>query len=250
MLLIEAASVSFFDPAILLLFSKSRTMEADSWSRLFSASSKRHQLSQQSRYDLYVGAEEVDAMDEDSGAEFSCPFCAEDFDIVGLCCHIDDEHPHEARSGFCPICASRVGMDLVGHLTMEHGSFFKVHRRRRFRRGSFGSHSMLSLLRKELRETNAQALLGGWSHSGAPPSAAPDPLLSSLIYTTPVVNSSNDIQPESLDEGSFANEHSDEKTVVSSTPEPCLSDEQQEERTGRCEFVQSLVLSTIFEDTF
>lgn len=226
-------------------------MEADSWSRLFSTSSKRHQLSSQSRYDLYVGAEEVEGMDEDSRAEFSCPFCAEDFDIVGLCCHIDDEHPQEANSGVCPICATRVGMDLVGHLTMEHGSFFKVQRRRRFRRGSSGSHSTLSLLRKELRETNVQALLGGLSYSGSLTSAAPDPLLSSLIYTTPVVNSSNDIQPESLDEGTLANELSEEKAVerVSSGSEPCLSYKEQEERNRRCEFVQGLVLSTMFENT-
>lgn len=221
-------------------------MEADSWSRLFSASSKRHQLCQQSRYDLYLGAEEVDGIDDDSRAEFSCPFCAEDFDIVGLCCHIDDEHPQEATSGICPICASRVGMDLVGHLTMEHGNFFKVQRRRRLRRGMLGSHSTLSLLRKELRDANAQALIGGWSHSSAPPSAASDPLLSSLIYTLPVANSSNDILPESLDEGALASDHSEKLAVESS--KPCLSDKEHEERTRKCEFVRGLVLSTIFED--
>lgn len=222
------------------------TMEADSWSRLFSASSKRHQLCPQSRYDLYLAAEEVDGIEEDPRAEFSCPFCAEDFDIVGLCCHIDDEHPQEARSGICPICASRVGMDLVDHLTMEHGNFFKVQRRRRFRRGSLGSQSTLSFLRKELRETNAQALLAGWSHSGALPSAAPDPLLSSLIYTVPVTNSLNEMLPESLDEGALASEHSEKKAVESS--KPYLSNKEQEERTRKCEFVQGLVLSTIFED--
>ncbi|KAL0928681.1 hypothetical protein M5K25_000593 [Dendrobium thyrsiflorum] len=76
-----------------------------------------------------------------------------------------------------------------------------------------GSHSTLSLLRKELREANAQALIGGWSHSGAPPSAAPDPLLSSLIYTLPVANSSNDILPESPDEGALASDHSEKQAV-------------------------------------
>ncbi|KAH0470292.1 hypothetical protein IEQ34_000015 [Dendrobium chrysotoxum] len=211
-------------------------MEADSWSRLFSASSKRHQLCQQSRYDLYLGAEEVDGIDDESRAEFSCPFCAEDFDIVGLCCHIDDEHPQEATSGICPICASRVGMDLVGHLTMEHGNFFKISYL-----FSFGNPFLL-----QLREVNAQALIGGWSHSGAPPSAAPDPLLSSLIYTLPVANSSNDILPESPDEGALASDHSEKLAVESS--KPCLSDKEHEERTRKCEFVRGLVLSTIFED--
>lgn len=26
----------------------------------------------------------------------------------------------------CPVCAARVGLDLVGHLTTQHGSFFKI----------------------------------------------------------------------------------------------------------------------------
>jgi hypothetical protein len=28
-----------------------------------------------------------------------CPFCGEDFDVVGLFCHIDEEHPTEAKNG-------------------------------------------------------------------------------------------------------------------------------------------------------
>jgi len=50
--------------------------------------------------DLYLGGghEEIDG-DEDSRAEFLCPFCAEDYDVVGLCCHIDEEHPVEAKNG-------------------------------------------------------------------------------------------------------------------------------------------------------
>ncbi|KAI3687674.1 hypothetical protein L1987_81374 [Smallanthus sonchifolius] len=31
--------------------------------------------------------------------EYLCPFCAEDFDIVGLCCHIDEEHTVQAKNG-------------------------------------------------------------------------------------------------------------------------------------------------------
>lgn len=45
--------------------------------------------------DLY---EETD-VEEDLKAEFLCPFCAEDFDVVGLCCHIDEEHPVEVKNG-------------------------------------------------------------------------------------------------------------------------------------------------------
>ena len=55
--------------------------------------------------DLYlggVGQEEMEGEDE-SKAEFLCPFCAEDYDVVGLCCHIDEDHPIEAKNGV-PFC--------------------------------------------------------------------------------------------------------------------------------------------------
>ena len=46
--------------------------------------------------DLYV--EESEGSD-DFRAEFLCPFCAEDYDVVSLCCHIDDHHPIQAKNG-------------------------------------------------------------------------------------------------------------------------------------------------------
>ncbi|CAN1219674.1 Protein DEHYDRATION-INDUCED 19 homolog 3 [Linum perenne] len=107
--------------------------------------------------------------------EFPCPFCSDYFDIVGLCCHIDDEHP------VCPVCAMRVGVDMVAHITLQHGNIFKIsffHRKRKSRRG----HSSLSLLRKELREGNLQSLFGSSCIvSSSSSNAAPDPLLSSFI---------------------------------------------------------------------
>jgi len=88
-----------------------------------------------------------------------------------------------------------------------------MQRRRRFRRGSSGSHSTLSLLRKELREGNLQALLGGSSCAVPPSNAASDPFLSSLIYTLPMADSSREIQPECLAEESLVNNSSDVKSV-------------------------------------
>lgn len=88
-----------------------------------------------------------------------------------------------------------------------------MQRRRRFRRGSSGSHSTLSLLRKELREGNLQALLGGSSYTIPPTNAAADPFLSSLIYTLPMADSSRDIQPESLEEECLVDKSSDVKVV-------------------------------------
>jgi hypothetical protein len=57
------------------------------------------------RADLYMGFDDADAagdeaMDPRGEAEpYNCPFCGEDFDFVGLCCHIDDEHAVEAKTG-------------------------------------------------------------------------------------------------------------------------------------------------------
>lgn len=50
--------------------------------------------------DLFMGGglDETDG-DDEFGGLYLCPFCAEDFDIVGLCCHIDEDHPFEAKNG-------------------------------------------------------------------------------------------------------------------------------------------------------
>ncbi|KAI6684957.1 hypothetical protein NL676_030870 [Syzygium grande] len=99
-------------------------MDADSWSARLSSASKRYQSALQSRSDMLMGFEEID--EDDIREEFSCPFCSEYFDIVGLCCHMDDEHPMEAKNGVCPVCTMRVGVDMVAHITLQHGNIFKI----------------------------------------------------------------------------------------------------------------------------
>ncbi|URD77196.1 hypothetical protein MUK42_05750, partial [Musa troglodytarum] len=121
-----------------------------------------------------------------------------------------------------------------------------MQRRRKYRRGSAASHTMLSLLRKDLREGNLQALLGGSSYMAPPPAAAPDPFISSLIYTLPLDEPSKDAQPESFDEGGLVSKSSDKEVVE--RVEPSLSDKDQKERARRSEFARGLVLSTIFDD--
>ncbi|CDO98805.1 unnamed protein product [Coffea canephora] len=97
-------------------------MDSDSWIRI-APSSRRFQ----SRSDVYnVGEEYYEGGEEELRPEFLCPFCAEDFDIVGLCCHIDEEHAVEAKNGVCPVCAKRVGIDLIDHVTMQHGNLLKI----------------------------------------------------------------------------------------------------------------------------
>ncbi|KAF2288307.1 hypothetical protein GH714_005910 [Hevea brasiliensis] len=213
-------------------------MDADSWSVRISSVSKRYQSVLQSRSDVFMGFEEIDG-DDDTREEFPCPFCSEYFDIVGLCCHIDDEHPMEANNGICPVCAMRVGVDMVAHITLHHG-----HRKRKSRKG--GHHSTLTLLRKELREGNLQSLFGGSSCIVSSSNAAPDPLLSSFIL--PMADDFASAQPSFSNETSSAKKSLDENVLERNMKSSPLSVKDQEEKAKRSEFVQGLLLSAILDD--
>ncbi|KAI3459241.1 hypothetical protein Pfo_015904 [Paulownia fortunei] len=214
-------------------------MDSDSWARI-SSSIRRYQ----SRSDVYRGVEYEG--DEEPRPEFICPFCAEDFDMVGLCCHIDEEHAIEATNGVCPVCSKKVGSELVRHLTVQHGSLLKVQRRRRFRRG--GSNYPFSILRKELREGKLQSLLGGSSFSVPSSHDKPDPLLTSFMYNPPVVDEPAGVQPLSSIEACSKAESNVEDLTDRVVQQSELSDEDQKEKAQKCEFVQGLLLSTILDD--
>ncbi|KAJ4719373.1 Protein DEHYDRATION-INDUCED 19 like [Melia azedarach] len=215
-------------------------MDADSWSVRLSSASKRYQSALQSRSDMFMGFEEIDG-DDDIREEFPCPFCSEYFDIVGLCCHIDDEHPVEAKNGVCPVCAMRVGVDMVAHITLQHGNIFK--RKRKSRRG--GTHSTLSLLRKELREGNLQSLFGGSSCIVSSSNAA-DPKIFSFIL--PVADDSLTGQSHLSTAINLAKKSSVEKMPERNVQSSPVSLKDQEEKAKRSQFVQGLLLSTILDD--
>jgi hypothetical protein len=221
-------------------------MDSDSWSARLSSASKQYQSALQSRSDMFMGFEEIDG-DDDIREEFPCPFCSGYFDIVGLCCHIDEEHPVEAKNGVCPVCAMRVGVDMVAHITLQHGNIFKMQHKRKTRKG--GSHSTtLSLLRKELREGNLQSLFGGSSCLVSSSNAAPDPLLSSFIL--PMADDFGSVQPPFLTETSSAKKASTENVSERKVQPvaPPLSVKDKEEKAKRCQFVQGMLLSTILDD--
>jgi hypothetical protein len=96
----------------------------------------------------------------------------------------------------------------MAFLNEEH-----MQRRRRVRKVSSGSHSLLSLLRKDLRDGSLQSFLGGPSYVSNPPAAAPDPFLSSLICSLPVAEPSKDFHSDSSDKTFLLNKFRDEKTV-------------------------------------
>ncbi|XP_048528715.1 protein DEHYDRATION-INDUCED 19 homolog 2-like isoform X1 [Triticum urartu] len=191
-------------------------------------------------------AEETDD-EEERGAEeeeLECPFCGEEFDGVGLCLHIEDEHAAETKAGVCPICTDRVGMDLVGHMTSEHPSFFKG--RWRNQRVSSGSpSSMYSALKKDA--AHIQYRYGGSSRATSL-NTVPDPLLSSFVgsFIDDDADSPKDAQEELLEKVIEKSDASEQK-AEESAEEPLLP-EEKEERTKRSQFVQGLVLSLMFDD--
>ncbi|KAL0364837.1 UNVERIFIED_CONTAM: protein dehydration-induced [Sesamum angustifolium] len=230
-------------------------MDANSWAARLSSASKRYQTALQSRSgmkwdsfdaEILMGFEEID-MDDDIREEYPCPFCTDYFDIVGLCCHIDDEHPVEARNGVCPVCAMRWGVDMVAHITLQHGNVFKISfflRKRKSRKA--GSHSTLSLLRRELREGNLQSLFGGSSCIVSSSNAAPDPLLSSFIL--PMVEDYENVPSHSSAESTSVKKSTTDSISERKVQQPPMSIKDQEEKAKRSDFVQGLLLSMMLDD--
>ncbi|KAM0040446.1 putative drought induced 19 type, zinc-binding protein [Helianthus debilis subsp. tardiflorus] len=221
-------------------------MDADSWAARLSSTTKRYQYALQSRSsEMFMGFEDIE-VDDDMREEFPCPFCTGYFDILGLCCHIDDEHHLESKNGVCPVCAVRVGVDMVAHITLQHGNIFKMQQKRKSRKGS--SLSTLSLLRRELREGNLQSLFGGSSYLAQSANVAPDPLLSSFIL--PVGDDLGGTQSNSSFDAVAVTKSTSEKASERKPESPPMSIEDKEEKSRRSEFVQGMLLSTILGDDY
>ncbi|XP_022770863.1 protein DEHYDRATION-INDUCED 19 homolog 3-like isoform X2 [Durio zibethinus] len=217
-------------------------MEDDTWSFAFSASSRSYQSTLKSQ-NLCIDFEEIEE-DDELKTEYPCPYCSEDFDLLGLCCHIDEEHHLEAGYGVCPVCSLRVGMNMVDHITTQHGNIYKSNRKLKFCKGN--SYSTLSSLRKDLDDAHYQSLLArSWS-SLSSSNTAPDPLLSFLSYAPPA-DSSEGVQSASSTEVSLEVKGSDENMLEKDVHSSPLSDKENLEKAKMCEFVQGLLLSTIFD---
>ncbi|XP_017981070.1 PREDICTED: protein DEHYDRATION-INDUCED 19 homolog 4 isoform X1 [Theobroma cacao] len=223
-------------------------MEDDTWSFGFSASSRSYQSTLKSQSaDRCNDFEEIEE-DDELKTEYPCPYCSEDFDLLGLCCHIDEEHHLEANYGVCPVCTLRVGMNMVDHITTQHGNPFKSNHKLKFCKGD--SYSTLSL-RKELHDAHYQSLLArSWS-SLSSSNTAPDPVLSFLSYVPPAY-SSESVKSASSTEATLEEKGSDVNMLENlpvdrDVQPPPLSDKEHLEKAKRCEFVQGLLLSTIFD---
>ncbi|PON40543.1 Dehydration-induced protein [Parasponia andersonii] len=190
-------------------------MEDDSWSFGLSASSRGFQSTLQSQSDFFIDLEDFDG-DDDVKVDFPCPFCMEDFDIVGLCYHIDEEHPSEPNPG---------------HKLKHHKD----------------EYSTLSFSRKELQDEPYRYIFDGSFPPASTSKMVLDPLLS-FIYSAPSADKSDNAQGD-FTAGVSVDEKSSEQTPLESNSHPSpLSDKDQEEKAQRCNFVQGLLLSTFLDD--
>ncbi|KAG4928630.1 hypothetical protein JHK85_055116 [Glycine max] len=74
-------------------------MEDETLSLGLSTASRSYQSRLKSHFaELFIDFDEVNG-DEELRTAYPCPFCTEDFDLLELCCHIDLDHPVEAKSG-------------------------------------------------------------------------------------------------------------------------------------------------------
>ncbi|PIA30271.1 hypothetical protein AQUCO_05600001v1 [Aquilegia coerulea] len=147
--------------------------------------------------------------DDDLRAYFPCPFCYVDIELPSLCIHLQEEHCFDLKNAVCPVCASNLGKDIMGHFMLQHSSSLK--RRRKSQRSGLWTNSS-AMLGKELRDLTS--FLG--------------------------VNSAK----ESKDSPDMSSSIVDVKSEGSTSDE--AQEEDQKEKLQRAEFIQQLVLSTIF----
>lgn len=217
-------------------------MDANCWAARLSSASNTWMKRDGFDAEMLMRFEEFEAND-DKREEYICPFCSEYFDIVGLCCHIDDEHPVEAKNGVCPVCSMIVGVDMIAHLTLQHGNIFKMQRKRKSRRA--GSRSTLSLLRRVLREGNMQSLFGGLSTLVSSGNAASDTLLSSFIV--PMVEDLKSVPSHSSIESESSKKNTNDSILDRKVIQAPLSFKDKEEKMKRCDFVQGMLLSMMLD---
>ncbi|KAJ4900650.1 Protein DEHYDRATION-INDUCED 19-like protein 6 [Raphanus sativus] len=211
-------------------------MDSDSWTDRLASASRRYQLDFLSRSDNFLGFEEIEGED-DFREEYACPFCSDYFDIVSLCCHIDEDHPMNTINGVCPVCAVKVSSDMVAHITLQHANM------KARRGGGGGAQSMLSILKREFPDGNFQSLFEGSSRVAVPPPSssstiAADPLLSSFI--TPMA--------DELFVSDSAKKALNQSLPQRNVEKKSLSAEDHREKLKQSEFVQGIFSSMILND--
>ncbi|PIN24167.1 hypothetical protein CDL12_03117 [Handroanthus impetiginosus] len=191
----------------------------------------------------YDEEEVYDMENEEKLEELACPFCLEDFDVLGLCCHIDADHRMEVKPGICPVCVTKVGINMASHVITQHESILKALCNKKYRTSR--SRSAIFLLRKELQERQLCLMMESPSVDPASDAAADSMLLSFVNNPQPAYKPQT-VEADSPTEQSFLVKSSSDYSTESIPPS--LSTNGKNERARRCEFSQGLLLSTIFGD--
>lgn len=204
------------------------------WRFDLSASPRSHRSARKSRYDADIFIDEFDG-EGDLEVYYPCPYCSDDYDLVELCLHIDEEHPVEADSGVCPVCATKVDSDIVEHITTKHSDIVKWQQKLNLRKNE--SYSSFSSSRGEFGSVPSVA-----TSSNGPP----DPFLS-FIWNVPAAYESEKAQSTSPSASDFAESTPDEALSERDVHQSPMLEKDQIEKAGRCEFVQGLVMSSILD---
>ncbi|CAL5409882.1 unnamed protein product [Camellia sinensis] len=247
-------------------------MDSDFWTSRLAAAKRQFNLQHHHHHSSQLDRLNIDDLEveDEVRPEFPCPYCYEDYDIVSLCSHLEDEHSCESKVAGAlkspPSGIRALGLNPTVFVTLGRSycislsccgasENYQLERRRRLRRVAIPNSQALSLLGRDLREAHLQVLLGGsgYRSSNANSSnAVTDPFLSSLILNFPS-SESEDISKSVLSSA----DDSSVKSVTSShiwkaSFDPSLSYEEREKRkrwaAERAVFLQDLLVSTLLDD--
>ncbi|CAH2072015.1 unnamed protein product [Thlaspi arvense] len=206
-------------------------------------STKKYRLEQLAKYQSgsCIEFEDVEG-DYDMAVDYPCPFCSDDYDLVELCHHIDEEHQLDAaNNGVIPIyiyIQIHLLLALVCDVVYPHlGSLTETYLEQKQRLHKDESYSAFSPGTKKY----LQSLIDTSK-------SVPDSLLS-FVYNPPLQNQPKLVLPDLSSGANMADKclirDSTEKERKSLSP---LSDTELIEKAKKREFVQGLISTAMFNN--
>ncbi|KAJ1391896.1 Protein dehydration-induced 19, C-terminal [Sesbania bispinosa] len=167
-------------------------------------------------------------VDNDGRYDFRCPFCDFEIEVPVLCSNLEEEHCSALKNVVCPVCEENLGKDAITQFTHSSSRTWAW----KSEKSSIWSGSAM-LGKKLVARGNKQELI-------------PDPLLSPFICNVPIPNPNNNHPDEKSSSSNKDIDFHNAERSATDAPDVGVVQDQQERRL-RAEFVQELVLSTIFE---
>ncbi|CAF1702747.1 unnamed protein product [Brassica oleracea var. botrytis] len=204
-------------------------------------SSKKYRLEELIKYHSGSCIEFEDVEEDDEmEVDYQCPFYTDDYDLVELCHHIDEEHHLDANNGASheSVSCLIVHCPLVIFCNKSTSWILRLYKDE--------SYSALSPGKKKY----VQSLIDGPLSTNHASKGVPDSLLSFVYYNPPSPNQPKLVLPD-LSSGANTQEKcltkdSTEKEGKSLSP---LSDTELLEKIKKREFVQGLISSVMFNHT-